>query len=864
MVEKLGKTTLLLSTLLAFTLLLNCLTSDYIPHTFFICNLYFICCISVVPSIFGFIAVLSSIFGFISVFPSVFGFISFCTTFSLLFVSNMYNMPYGYQASQYGKMNGQWVLQGGYAPAFQNSMGYAPATVTLWSGQSLSFQNTTTEQAKIQAVAAFLVGFVQEWYKCQDWKEVAYEGTIPNVADNVSFTGRLIIKFMMSAKYLLLFSSQGQCMLNWTLLGVCGEAYVHNIKTGSPMVAMNPCLIRSPVEQNAQLWVAPNGYQMYHLGATEGTNVQEGLEWEAKKQAPANATTARTPDILLNFASNCVVFVAIPPTHKTVVDTKVKIGGNALICLLQPGLSTLVAAGIVFLKNTIYLSTQCLELSQLRAVILLQDINVSSTVYTALHRHQPSNTFTRERTPHHHQKRTPHHHTATTKLHCWLYILWEKPLLLLTHYSVKMSLSPSKSQLLVFSSERGFLNYPARKQAKLLHHFLKVLMDTWNGLAPSALLGHETASFLISLYNKGNRLPTNSKPSRNDNLAGPIYGGLVSNETSTNITITHPSTPTPPATYITLDPLTTDPTSAPPAKPFEFGLTNVPTTYDVPKSRKEKLLAKRTRARTNKENKMSEELEAQLKAKDAMIASLQAQAITSTTNTTTTATPAKQDNLTAASKHAPTSTPTPTPTTYASMAKKNPQAKKPTKAKAVLKAQAVRALQEPTGPSVYKFVYVPCCQYLKYGQVRKMLGSLKIQQSRIIDIHFPARGTVALLVHSSYKKELEEHLKKLKISPVKDFNPVTKAAKAQELFDQRVSNTCLRSPTHLGYSIACHFGSGNATPCLSATAFEKLLADLKAKTPVASRPTTLEEEAIQAFGSGSAMEEDEGDAQNIH
>ncbi|KAI7872345.1 hypothetical protein BDF14DRAFT_1877565 [Spinellus fusiger] len=368
------------------------------------------------------------------------------------------------------------------------------------------------------------------------------------------------------------------------------------------------------------------------------------------------------------------------------------------------------------------------------------------------------------------------------------------------------------------------------------------------------------------------------------------------------------------STQYTLDTPTKDPGQPPiikqppvpaPVRPFVSEATTA-TTIPNSDSRKPRLLSKRTRANTY-EYQMTEvekfdtftqqmmaflsdiqrqmatiglriqELEAQVKVKDDLITSLQAQIN------------AKSADNPPKSPPAPTPTPIPTvkPTdaikkatvTYANMAKKNASpAKKTAKARAVLRAQTVRALQEPTGPSVYDFVYLPCRRYLKYGQIRKMLGSLKIQQSRIIDIHFPARGTIALLVHGSFKQELKEKLEKSKIKLQASFDPVaatviadpklqqesdsTKAVMAQKLFEQRMSNTCLRAPIHLGYSIARHFGSSIATPRLSTIAFEKLLADLKAKATVISPPATLEKEALQAFGSDSAMEEVEGNNQH--
>ncbi|KAG0184358.1 hypothetical protein DFQ28_011322 [Apophysomyces sp. BC1034] len=82
-----------------------------------------------------------------------------------------------------------------------------------------------------------------------------------------------------------------------------------------------------------------------------------------------------------------------------------------------------------------------------------------------------------------------------------------------------------------------------------------------------------------------------------------------------------------------------------------------------------------------------------------------------------------------------------------------------------------RILSESTGLSQYDFVYLPCKHHLKHSAVRKMLHLLKIPQARVIDVQFPAKGTVALLVHSDYKVELESILRSQDITVKQGFNP---------------------------------------------------------------------------------------------
>ena len=139
------------------------------------------------------------------------------------------------------------------------------------------------------------------------------------------------------------------------------------------------------------------------------------------------------------------------------------------------------------------------------------------------------------------------------------------------------------------------------------------------------------------------------------------------------------------------------------------------------------------------------------------------------------------------------------------------------------KAVTIRTLQESNGPSTFDFVYVPCRHHLRYHDVRKMLSTLKIQQSRVLDIYFPAKGTVALLIHSGFKDELVSKLKAESIIPRTTFDPIShtvigdikfandsqedRQQRAQQLFAQRIERTSLHLPATIGISIARFFSS---------------------------------------------------------
>ncbi|KAF7720411.1 hypothetical protein EC973_009191, partial [Apophysomyces ossiformis] len=163
---------------------------------------------------------------------------------------------------------------------------------------------------------------------------------------------------------------------------------------------------------------------------------------------------------------------------------------------------------------------------------------------------------------------------------------------------------------------------------------------------------------------------------------------------------------------------------------------------------------------------------------------------------------------------------------YAKTVAKNIAPQKPRKLKVTLET-IQRTLTAPSGPSQYTFVYLSCRHHLRHSQVRQFLGVLKVQQSRIIDIQFPARGTIALLVHTDYKNELIGLLTQNKVPVKPAFDPtnaeilgdpklasgtITERTKlARKIYEDRMLRTCLRLPSHLGYSIMRAFTNTSET-----------------------------------------------------
>ena len=89
-------------------------------------------------------------------------------------------------------------------------------------------------------------------------------------------------------------------------------------------------------------------------------------------------------------------------------------------------------------------------------------------------------------------------------------------------------------------------------------------------------------------------------------------------------------------------------------------------------------------------------------------------------------------------------------------------------------AAAVRAFSpaDPSAPSGYEYVYLPRKRKFSRQEIRANLRRLGIDPSRLLDISFPARSCVGLLVHTQYSAELLSLLAAAKVAPLLNFDPV--------------------------------------------------------------------------------------------
>lgn len=209
------------------------------------------------------------------------------------------------------------------------------------------------------------------------------------------------------------------------------------------------------------------------------------------------------------------------------------------------------------------------------------------------------------------------------------------------------------------------------------------------------------------------------------------------------------------------------------------------------------------------------------------------------------------------------------PASFAAIAQRNTKSRRRnviTAPSAAMMAWATRGFQEQSGETGYTFVYLRSPHRMPHSEVRKRLRVLGVSQARILDIHFPSKGTVGLLIHRSYEAELHECLKKHDIT-CKDYNPIDSSALddpkhanlsqidkeqlARDIHQRRIMRTCLFMPQkHVGMSILRYFSSKSykgphAVPEKMLNAFEK-----QNPTPKPTRPQRelTPEMAALAFG----------------
>lgn len=116
-----------------------------------------------------------------------------------------------------------------------------------------------------------------------------------------------------------------------------------------------------------------------------------------------------------------------------------------------------------------------------------------------------------------------------------------------------------------------------------------------------------------------------------------------------------------------------------------------------------------------------------------------------------------------------------------SQAVKQKKAPSPKKIAAIARGFSAAA----PGPQGFTYVYLSRSRRYTHNQVREDLRALGAEPNRVLDISFPSKSTIGLLVHVQYEAELTTMLSKAGVTPVKDFDPTA----AQHIGDPALTST---------------------------------------------------------------------------
>ncbi|KAL7319001.1 hypothetical protein PS15m_002177 [Mucor circinelloides] len=139
------------------------------------------------------------------------------------------------------------------------------------------------------------------------------------------------------------------------------------------------------------------------------------------------------------------------------------------------------------------------------------------------------------------------------------------------------------------------------------------------------------------------------------------------------------------------------------------------------------------------------------------------------TTTPTSSHPSNTDAPSASNKQSsPTKKSTPT---WANIASKPPAALTDRKRQA-LHRTFNPPKSNPSEPNSYTFVYLSRSRRLNRAQIRKKFQELSIDNLRVLDITFPARDTIGVLLHEAYLPEFRSKLLEIDSTPIPGFDPL--------------------------------------------------------------------------------------------
>ncbi|KAI9245816.1 hypothetical protein EDC94DRAFT_687183, partial [Helicostylum pulchrum] len=114
-------------------------------------------------------------------------------------------------------------------------------------------------------------------------------------------------------------------------------------------------------------------------------------------------------------------------------------------------------------------------------------------------------------------------------------------------------------------------------------------------------------------------------------------------------------------------------------------------------------------------------------------------------------------------------------------AKRTPTKKTPTAAKVANIGRLFATNQE--GPTGFKYVYIGRSRKITRATTRSNFKLVGIDNSRILDINFPAHGVIGVLIHLQYVDKFAAIIKKIGADLITDFDPLDPSNLADPKYD---------------------------------------------------------------------------------
>lgn len=88
-------------------------------------------------------------------------------------------------------------------------------------------------------------------------------------------------------------------------------------------------------------------------------------------------------------------------------------------------------------------------------------------------------------------------------------------------------------------------------------------------------------------------------------------------------------------------------------------------------------------------------------------------------------------------------------------------------------ASIARTFTHPSADQGFQYLYFPIARKIPIREMRTNLTDLGLENSRLVNVHFPDSNVVAVLVHNDYASEALSILQKKKVSPEPNFDPLS-------------------------------------------------------------------------------------------